>query len=667
MKKYLYLFAIAFTLSQTIQAAPGDTTWVQANNVEFTHYGNFDTTITFPSPGTTYRRIYMILTLGKYMCPAGSTYCGDWDYTVQNYLMTPGGDTLELGRLITPYANAGAPRTPWSWTQHYVYDVTDYAMVLQGSATMRINYSGYSWGFTGDLTFAFIEGTPDRTVYGINRLWNGYFNYGDTAHSDSFDINTHYPTLNFTAPAHTQSAEMKYTVTGHGSDGNYCNEFCDHSYYVYLNSAIIDSYSVWRPDCGMNELYPQSGTWLYERANWCPGALVYSQFYNLPGITAGAATNVDIRFQPYISSGGAGYAVDGNLFFYGGINKTIDASLDQIVAPTNDENFFRENPTWGTPVVYVKNTGATTIDSITLQYGIKQSATMQTYTWYGSISPLTGTQITLPDLHQIDELAAHDSTTGSWDTATFIAEILKVNGVADNDQTNDTLTSQFASAPKWPTSIRIDFKTNNEAIASGSNICETSWIIYDADNNIFQQRANANISTMYIDTVNFWHSGFYRLQVYDSSCDGLQWWANSGTGITSGYLYVKPMTGLTDIPMHGYNYGGTYNNDFGCGFTQYFYIQTADNGIRNISSNGQSIEAYPNPAQNYVNVAIAGLLTVNGEIRIIDALGRTVSVTNCNTANQQIDVSKLATGLYTIVFVNTQSGNELETRLLITK
>jgi len=127
------------------------------------------------------------------------------------------------------------------------------------------------------------------------------------------------------------------------------------------------------------------------------------------------------------------------------------------------------------------------------------------------------------------------------------------------------------------------------------------------------------------------------------------------------------MTGLTDIPMHGYNYGGTYNNDFGCGFTQYFYIQTADNGIRNISSNGQSIEAYPNPAQNYVNVAIAGLLTVNGEIRIIDALGRTVSVTNCNTANQQIDVSKLATGLYTIVFVNTQSGNELETRLLITK
>jgi len=43
--------------------------------------------------------------------------------------MTPGGDTLDLGRLITPYANAGAPRTPWTWQQHYVYDITDYAIV----------------------------------------------------------------------------------------------------------------------------------------------------------------------------------------------------------------------------------------------------------------------------------------------------------------------------------------------------------------------------------------------------------------------------------------------------------------------------------------------------------------------------------------------------------
>src|SRR5206468_546966 len=131
-----------------------------------------------PSSGTTYRNIYMVLTLGKYTCPG--SVCGDWDYTVQNYLMTPGGDTLELGRLITPYANASGPRTPFSWTQRYVYDVTDYVSKLQGSATMRIFYSGYSEGFSADIKFAFIEGTPDRDVKSIQRLWHGSFGYGGT-------------------------------------------------------------------------------------------------------------------------------------------------------------------------------------------------------------------------------------------------------------------------------------------------------------------------------------------------------------------------------------------------------------------------------------------------------------------------------------------------------
>ena len=118
MKKILILFIAVFCINTVSKAAPGDTTWVQANNVYLTYYNNYDTAVAFPAAGTSYRKILMIFTLGKYVCP-GYTYgtgsvpwCGDWDYTIQNFLMTPGGDTLELGRLITPYANAGAPRTP---------------------------------------------------------------------------------------------------------------------------------------------------------------------------------------------------------------------------------------------------------------------------------------------------------------------------------------------------------------------------------------------------------------------------------------------------------------------------------------------------------------------------------------------------------------------------
>ena len=113
MKKYLYLLIAVLIFNLNSKAAPGDTTWVQANIAKLQGYGNYDSMVQFPASGKTYRAIYMIFTLGKYMCPGydpanpgdkpGQTgWCGDWDYTVQNYLLTPGGQAFELGRLIAP-------------------------------------------------------------------------------------------------------------------------------------------------------------------------------------------------------------------------------------------------------------------------------------------------------------------------------------------------------------------------------------------------------------------------------------------------------------------------------------------------------------------------------------------------------------------------------------
>lgn len=658
MKKCLYLLLVAVCFSAASQAAPGDTTWVQANIAQLSWNGNYDSTVTFPAPGTSYRRIYMIFTLGKYVCPGSPTYCGDWDYTVNNYLMTPGGDTLELGRLITPYANASAPRTPWAWTQHYVYDVTDYAMLLHGSATMRIGYSGYSGGFTANIKFAFIEGTPDRDVIQIKKLWGGYYAYGDTTHHDSNNINVHLPYINNTAPALTQSAEMKFTVTGHGSDPNYCCEFMSHKYGVYLNTAKVDSYTVWRNDCGMNNLYPQSGTWIYDRGNWCPGAIVYDQHHKLPGITAGSTTDVKVQFEPYIGNGGGGYGIFGTLFFYKGLNKTLDASLDQIIAPTNDENHYRDNPICGKPIIYVKNTGATAIDSITFSYGVT-GYPMQSYTWVGSIASLKGAQITLPNLPALDILS------GTSPLNTFECHITAVNGVVDVDTTNNVATSQFTAAPLWPSTIKILFRTNAEALVSNPAICETSWIIYDANNAVYASHTNAALNTLFTDTVTF-TSGFYKLVIYDSSCDGLQWWPLVGQpGYTSGAVTVKQLSNAT-IPMHGYVTGGTFAHDFGCGFTQYFYSGDKYVGISNLTGGDLSLEAYPNPAQHILNVDINGMQQVNGTIQVIDALGRTMLQTTCDKAHQQLNIGNLPNGVYTVLFIGS-TGNKLQTRLLIAK
>ena len=661
MKKTFILCAFIMGFSCFAKAAPGDTTWVQANITNLDGYGNYDSLVSFPTTtGITYRKIYMIFTLGKHMC-GGSGYCGDWDYTVQNYLMVPGGDTLEIGRLITPYANAGAPRTPWTWQQHYVYDVTEYATLLHGAEFMRIFYSGYSGGFTANIKFAFIEGTPDRTPIAVHRLWDGSWGYGGTP-----DINTHFPALTETAPTGTQTSTLKFTVTGHGSDANGCCEFASHNYQVMLNGTSVATKAIWRDNCGSAELYPQSGTWLYQRGNWCPGAMVYSNYHDLPGITAGSSFNVAMMFDAY--TGGGSYTTDGTLIYYGGMNKTLDASLDDIIAPTNNENHFRENPTSGNPIIHVKNTGSTRIDSITIQYGIKDSAT-QTYTWVGTLNSLEDIDISLPALSQ------NLTISGTAGLYNFQAQIQSVNGVADADATNNTMASQFVAAPLWPQTFKVIFKPNDEPSATGGSISETAWAIYDANDNIVASRTGASINAVgaipviYTDTITINKSGSYKFVISDSSCDGLHWWvwdSNPSAGINAGYINVKKFPN-TNIAMNGYQYAGTYNNDFGCGYSQYFYVINATEGISNINEGGVSIDAYPNPAQNVVNVDIAGIQQVSGTLQVIDALGRVVTQTNCHNPHETLDVAQLATGVYTILYVNTASGNRLTARLLITK
>ena len=56
--------------------------------------------------------------------------------------------------------------------------------------------------------------------------------------------------------------------------------------------------------------------------------------------TAGSTFDLALNFEPYTSSGGASYTVYSNIVYYGPINKTLDASLEDIIAPTSNENYF---------------------------------------------------------------------------------------------------------------------------------------------------------------------------------------------------------------------------------------------------------------------------------------------------------------------------------------
>ena len=665
MQKHFYAVLFFITLAFTAAAAPGDTTWVQAhNNIQLTAYGAFDAAAKFPAGTTTYRKIYMVFTLGTYNCPGTPQYCHQWDYDVHSILMTPPGDTVEISRFITPYATSGVPRFPVGWTYRYIFDVTDYYPLMKSDAILRVFYSGYSFGFTADVKFAMIEGTPERDVAGVDKIWRASYQYGNAANP----IDNRVTEQLKNAPNGTQSAELKVLITGHGSDPNQCCEFASHNYTVKVNNAPTDTKAIWRNDCGSNQLYPQGGTWIFNRANWCPGAIVDANTHNLTGISGPGGYSVDLDFDAYTNTSGSNYGsynLAANVIYYGSFNKNLDASLEDIISPTDFEGHFRENPSDGKPVVNIRNSGSSSINSMRIRYGVQDSA-KAIYDWTGNLAPLAETQITLPELSALKNLSL-EAATGTY---RFLAEIISVNGASDDDATNDTLASFFTVAPTWPNTFVVNMKTNSEGVSGiGQNPSETSWKITDAIGNIVASRTGADVSTTYSDTVSLPNPGFYKLMVTDGGCDGLHWWVwdqNPQYGITAGSIVIRNFQTGAPIPVKGNILSGTYRDDFGCGFVQNFTTAGYAAGVKNPSNSSVSgkLVLVPNPAHNTLNISLYGLQKIEGEIRIVDAVGSVVLIKTIHSAKNNLDISSLIPGIYHVEF-NGADGNKFSERLAV--
>lgn len=646
MKKQIFFIATLMllflgTINRSLAAA-GDTTWVQAHNGTWLDwYNNFDTTIKFPDGTTKYRKIIMMFTLGKYVCPGTPTYCSDWDYTVQTYAMNKLGDTVELGRLITPYGKG--PRMPASWTQTYYFDVSDFATVLKDDNLIRIHYSGYSGGFTANIKFALIEGTPERNVLAVNKLWRGSWAYGDAARP----IDDKVLPISLVAPTGTESVACRVNITGHGSDPSYCSEFCKKYYQVYKGGTLVEQKDIWRDNCGSNQLYPQSGTWIYDRANWCPGATVQTNYHYIPSVAPGAPFDVSMKFEPYTSTGAASYIVVANAIFYGPINKALDVSLEDIIAPTSNDNYFRENARLGFTTVKIRNTGATPISSVGFEYGVVGEK-VTTYTWSGTLAPLTDTVIDLP--------FAESLLRASGTNIPYQVVLTSANGVVDEDATNNKMGTTFNTPEVMPNSLFVQFLTNKAT--NGAGFSETSWkIINVATGAVLKERVNNAPSTAYRDTVLF-ETGVYKLVVEDEGCDGLSWWANTAAG--SGSLLLKP-TLFTTYVLPGY-FGG----DFGCGFVHYFKVGEPTSVQYFASAKPFDVALYPNPATEFVEVAIDAESSFSGLMIVSDYSGKTIErIPLHQTNNSRIMTKNLANGLYTLTVVSNDGSRPTVTKKFV--
>lgn len=216
-------------------------------------------------------------------CPPGG--CGEWDRKASIDARGHDGKWVEIIRYITPYG------TPCSHT----IDLTDYMSVLQGKVSFRLNCGTLDNGYYYDLTLHYNAGTPQYKYSDINIIWWDTYQFGDYANLQPVED------VLFTFPDNVEDATLKLVSTGHGwGDLNSQNaaEFYDATHHVWVNGEETFEQHNWY-DCNPNPdgCQPQSGTWFYDRAGWCPGSI--AQWFDYPMTDYVTDDNVELGYVFY--------------------------------------------------------------------------------------------------------------------------------------------------------------------------------------------------------------------------------------------------------------------------------------------------------------------------------------------------------------------------------
>ncbi|MCB0550537.1 MAG: hypothetical protein KDD19_23410, partial [Phaeodactylibacter sp.] len=238
---------------------------------------------------------------------------------------------FELLSLVTPYGNGlslGAQgKTFW-------FDVTDYAPILRGEKFLSVELGG-QYQEELDISFHFIKGTPPRKVLGIQNIWPFRRAWFDQIQDDRFFEPRQVPLR-----ADAAGFKIRASITGHEQNG----EFTPREHYINLDGGEQEfPFQVWK-ECGDIPIYPQGGTWLFDRAGWCPGTPTdVHEFEVTSWVVPGGALEVDYGLNgPFLSS--ANYLVSSQLVSYGPPNFQLDAAVETIMRPSGRVEFARINP-----------------------------------------------------------------------------------------------------------------------------------------------------------------------------------------------------------------------------------------------------------------------------------------------------------------------------------
>ncbi|MBK7761792.1 MAG: T9SS type A sorting domain-containing protein [Bacteroidetes bacterium] len=514
----------------------------------------------------------------------------------------------EIMSFVTPYGiNLDMGINGKTWT----FDMTDYLPILKGNKRMSIERGG-QWQENMDIKFLFIVGTPPRDVLDNTQLWRqpNNCNYNDIVTDKYFEPRDVKMNVN------ASSYKVRTMITGHGQEG----EFIPRIHSLNINGGSNEfEWEVYKK-CASNPLYPQGGTWIYDRTGWCPGMASDLEEADITQfVTPGQIANLDYHMLPATGIGTSNYIVTNQLVSYGAMNHTLDASVIDIMSPTTKFEYAREQAICNHPKIVIQNTGSTLLTSLLIEYWINNNTSQKSsFTWTGSLSAMQKTEVELPANALWVNVNGADNE--------FHVEVKNPNGGTDEYAYNNKMTSSFKITDVVPSNFIIYHRSNSAA-------SETKYELFDLSGNLIFSRNGMSNLTTYRDTFNL-PQGCYKFVMTDTDEDGISFWANSdGAGV------IRFQRG------NGTNFK-TFNPDFGASIVYNFTIDYPLSYEELYESN--EVKIYPNPATN--QFTIEGNEIDKMKFQFTNVVGQTIHIPSQKVNGKIIcNTSSLSKGIY---FVN---------------
>ena len=532
---------------------------------------------------------------------------------------------FEILSLVTPYGNGLSLGREG---KTFVFDLTDYAPILRNKKRMSIELGGQNQEEL-DIKFLFYKGTPTREVLDISNVWGFRRGYMPDILNDRL-----FEPRKIKLHPGAEYYDYRTTITGHQQNG----EFQSRSHYLQADGSKSSktNFTVYK-ECGFNPIYPQGGTWIYDRAGWCPGMASDVHRFNLNNVTEkGGEITLNYGINGALMTE-ANYLVSSQLVSYGPANFGRDATIEAIVRPNSERvEFARFNPACSRPIIRVKNNGTDPITNLEIIYGT-DGGWEESFQWQGNIDFLRSRDI---------ELNVTDFNFWTSGAQTFYAEIKKVNDQEDEYAKNNRKSTPFELTRVFKWNLQFELKTNNTFATNG-------YRILDASGNILFDRQNLPANTEFTEDLDL-PDGCYSVEVTDRNHDGLRFWANPSQG--TGYARVARKIGTSTIPVYtiGPDFGGSAAIDFVIG--------------RRVSTNNPVknpllISTYPSPALDQFYIDIEGVFSSDVILKFMTGTGqiiesRKIQPTN-NRIQEKILTKDLAKGLY---YLKILSGNDLVTK-----